>query len=110
MKSSTGVSLKLDAAEFFRDSAFVEWLNNGQPKMTWHIGGNPGDWSDVVVLVDPGLTGEGTDSDMPEHIWDKIVAECKKHFAHSVARNGNHIPVWLVNSECEAYDVQEQEV
>lgn len=99
MKSSTGVSLKIDAAEFFRDPRFVEWLNNGQPKMTWHQGGAAAEWSDVVVMVDPGLTGEGTDSDMPEHIWSRIVAECAKHFAHSVARNGNHIPVWLVNCE-----------
>jgi hypothetical protein len=64
MKISTGVSMTINAPEFFKDPAFIGWLNNGERKFTWHQGHMPDEWSDVVVLVDPGLTGEGSDSEI----------------------------------------------
>lgn len=74
-------SLVINAPEFFKDPAFMAWLNNGQPKFSWHINGNAvaDEYSDVVVCVDPSLSGEGTDSDMPQYIWDKIVEACRQH-------------------------------
>jgi hypothetical protein len=93
-----GQCLSIDAAQFFQDEAFVAWLNNGQPKFTWHQGGTPTEWSDVMVLVDPGLTGEGSDSDMPEHIWGCIIEECRKHF-QPARQLSTHIPVWLKNAK-----------
>jgi len=58
----------------------MAWLNNGKPKFTWHTLGNSvaDEYSDVVVCVDPSLSGEGTDSDMPEYIWNKIVEACRQ--------------------------------
>ncbi len=55
------------------DRAFRAWLNNAKTNaMTWHTKNNPiGDFSDVAVWVD--TNGEGSDSDMPKHVWDRIV-------------------------------------
>lgn len=73
----------------------MQWLNNGQPKFTWHAIGKPvSEWSDVVVLVDPSLNGEGADSDMPQHIWDAIVRACRERFAPG---GFTHIMVRLTN-------------
>lgn len=95
MNASICNGLVIDATQFFQDPAFQAWLNNGEPKFTWHQGGKPTDYSDVVVLVDPGLTGEGSDSDMPEHIWNQIVAACKEHFTPLL--HESHIMVRLTN-------------
>lgn len=97
MEVSTGLSLTINAPGFFRDAEFIGWLNNGQPKFTWHQCHSPNEWSDVVVLVDPGLTGEGSDSDMPEHIWTKIVDACRTHLKGQVPRLSHHIMVRLTN-------------
>lgn len=84
----------LNAPEVFADPAFVEWLNGKDPKFTWHTGGQPTEWSDVTVLVEPSLNGEGSDSEMPEHIWNAIVDKCREVFKPS--RNA-HIMVRLTN-------------
>jgi hypothetical protein len=97
MESTVAKGLVINVPEFFKDPEFVAWLNGGTTKFTWHQGGEPGDWSDVVVLVDPSLNGEGTDSDMPEQFWDQIVGECRKHFGP--ARDAKHIMVRLENLE-----------
>lgn len=99
MEVFTGLSLRMNAPEIFSDDAFVEWLNNTNRKFTWHKGGAPDEWSDVVVLVDPGLTGEGSDSDMPEHIWNQIVDTCRNKFGSRVGRPVEHITVRLTNVE-----------
>lgn len=98
MQTSHAYALVIDAPEFFEDPDFVEWLNSqGTPKFSWHEGGMPTNTSDVVVLVCPSLSGEGSDSDMPEHIWDQIMEECRRNFAPNSAPAGNHIMVWLKN-------------
>lgn len=98
MEVSKTRGLVINAPEFFQDPEFVEWLNTqGTPKFTWHEGGEPTDCSDTVVLVDPSLNGEGSDSDMPEHIWDQIIAECKRNFRPNSTEDGDHIMVWLKN-------------
>lgn len=96
MESIRTAGLVINAPAFYADPAFIAWLNNGERKFSWHIKGNAvaDEYSDVVVGVDPGLSGEGSDSDMPGYIWDQIVAECKKHFAPG---GGNHIMVRLTN-------------
>lgn len=99
MNSSLGDCLRIEASEFFQDAGFIEWLNNGHPKMTWHTAGSPTEFSDVVVLVDPSLNGEGSDSDMPQTIWNKIIDECRLHVATCLSGARNHIAVWLVNSD-----------
>ncbi len=89
-------SLVINAPEFFVDPAFREWLTNDQPKFTWYKNGEIDEWSDVIVLVDPGLNGEGSDSDMPEYIWNYIVDACRNHLG---AANicSNHYMVRLTN-------------
>lgn len=88
--------LVLHVPEFFEDKAFMAWLNDkSKIKLTWHQGGRAGDFSDTVVCVDPALTGEGSDSDMPEHIWEKIMEACKSQFKPN--QTDYHIMVRLVN-------------
>lgn len=96
MKTSIGVSLRIDAPKIFRDPDFVAWLNSSKRKFTWHQGGEPDEYSDVVVLVDPSLTGEGSDDDMPEHIWLQIVEACRANVGQQ-APMSEHITVRLTN-------------
>jgi hypothetical protein len=86
----------INVPEWFQDREFLEWLNNPDNWVfTWHQKGEQaGDWSDVVVCVDPGLSGDGSESDMPKAIWDEIVGLCAKHFSPS---SGSHIHVRLTN-------------
>lgn len=93
MKAIKTRSLVLHWPEVFEDQDFVSWLNNASPKATWHRTGTPGEFSDVFVLVDSSLNGEGSDSDMPEHVWNAIVDQCRNAF-HSAA-NDYHIVVRL---------------
>jgi hypothetical protein len=81
--------LVINAPAFFTNPEFLAWLNNGETKFTWHIKGNAvaDEYSDVVVCVDPSLSGEGTDSDMPEYIWNQIVEACRQHIG---TRTGEH--------------------
>lgn len=98
MKVSTTHGLVIDAPEFFADPEFVAWLNDRTtPVFTWHDGGTPHSSSDVVVLVDPSLSGDGSGSDMPAHLWDQIVAACAQRFRANSTENGDHIMVWLKN-------------
>lgn len=100
MNAYTGVSLRINAPEFFADADFVAWLNNGLPKLTWHQRGEaPSEYSDVVVLVDPSFSGEGSDSDMPQHIWLKVVEACQANFGTAAAGLTESITVRLTNLE-----------
>lgn len=86
----------INVPEWFEDQAFQDWLNDsGNCVFTWHTkGSDVSEWSDVVVCVDPSLNGEGSESDMPEAMWDQIVELCRAHFRPS---DGSHIHVRLTN-------------
>lgn len=44
-------------------------------------------------------SGEGSDSDMPSHIWEQIHSECRKHFG-GLSRNASEvITVRLTNHD-----------
>lgn len=88
--------LVLNAPEFFADAGFRRWLENDAPKFTWHRGGEMDEWSDVVVLVDPGLAGEGSDSEMPAPIWDRIIDLCRMHLGPGQDQQ-SHYMVRLTN-------------
>lgn len=75
--------LVLNVPDIFADPAFQRWLNNDRRKFTWHRAGPVNEWSDVIVLVDPSLSGEGSDTDMPAAIWDRIVSICRQHLGSS---------------------------
>jgi hypothetical protein len=49
-----------------------------------------------VVLVDPGLTGEGSDSDMPATMWDRIIDLCRMHLGSGEDQQ-HHYMVRLTN-------------
>lgn len=88
--------LVLNAPEFFADSAFQQWLGSDLRKFTWHQGGPVDEWSDVVVLVDASLSGEGSDSDMPAPIWDQIIDACRTHLGEAAGQS-SHYMVRLTN-------------
>lgn len=80
--------VKINAPEFYRDQEFLDYLNNAKANgeiATWHKGLEPNDYSDVFVTCSQG---EGSNSDMPEHIWDRIVEVCKPY---------NECLVWIQN-------------
>lgn len=91
--------LVINAPWVFEDPAFMAWLNNGSSKFTWHIKGNAvaDEYSDVVVCVDPTLSGEGDASDMPEYIWKMIVETCREHIGEAKSSGENHYLVRLTN-------------
>lgn len=69
--------IKLVVPELFADPGFQDFVNSSQV-MTWHNKKgpiDPDDLADVVVFVDPSLSGEGTDSDMP--YWSAVVEKLK---------------------------------
>lgn len=88
--------LVVNAPEFFAEASFRLWLASDLLKLTWYQGGQVDEWSDVVVLVDPSLCGEGSDSDMPEHFWNRIIDLCRTHLGPS-AEQQPHIMVRLTN-------------
>lgn len=96
-RAERAAGLVLNVPEFFADESFVAWLNNGSPKFTLHKAGAPSEWSDVIVLVDPSLTGEGSDSDMPEHLWNIVMAACRAYCTPADLALRNHITVRLTN-------------
>lgn len=89
--------LRLNVPHWYKQPDFVAWLNkytNPSPgnrrHATWHLGGEPGEYSDVFVIYDDG---EGSDFEvMPEWAWEEIERICKwKGISHAV--------VWLLNLE-----------
>lgn len=94
MDASPCRGLVINAPDIFTDPAFQAWLTDDRPKFTWHRDGPVGEYSDVVVLVDPGLTGEGSDSDMPEHIWDRIINACIDHLGAAYRSQHHYMVRW----------------
>lgn len=88
--------LVLNVPDFYADAAFQQWLQGASPKFTWYRAGPLDEWSDVVVLVDPSLSGEGSDSDMPSPLWDRIVAACRDHLGADTGQ-ASHYMVRLTN-------------
>ncbi|WP_144267460.1 hypothetical protein [Comamonas thiooxydans] len=99
MDVQVGNQLVINAPEFFEDLGFRQWLiAQDKPAMTRHTKGDPfiDEWSDVIVLVDPSLSGEGSEKgEVPDHIWNAIIEICKQHFRPSPGVP--HIAVRLTN-------------
>lgn len=92
--------ISINVPEFFRDPEFLAWLNNPDNRVfTWHKKGEePGDYSDVVVTLEGDLSGEGSDSDMPEYCWDLILEACQKYLGEDRSHNVRYY-VTLTNLE-----------
>ena len=54
-------------------------------------------YADCFVGVDPGFSGEGIESDMPEKFWDVVVEAARN--APGPNPDGLHVVVWLSPSE-----------
>lgn len=88
--------IKLSVPDLFADPGFKDYVNNSSI-MTWHKKGtdiDPDDLADVAVFVDPSMTGEGTESDMP--YWKAIVDKLKA-VVGTGPYTGNHFVVILTN-------------
>jgi len=94
-----GASLVINAPEFFQDQAFMDWLTGDGRKFTLHprCKGKADEFSDLIVLVEPSLNGEGSDSDMPEHIWDEIIETCRTNCTKAELAMDTHITVRITN-------------
>lgn len=77
---SAGLHVQISCPEFFQRQDFIDYITK-ERVFTWHQPGEkPSDWSDVVVLVEPCLNGEGDSADMPEDLWDTIIETLKAKF------------------------------
>lgn len=83
--------VRLNAPEIFADPAFKEWFFNRPQTViagvaypapviaTWHRMSEPefGEYSDFFMLIDflggENPVGDGSESDMPSHIWQRIL-------------------------------------
>lgn len=73
IEAGAGLHVVLNAPEFFQDPSFLNYLEKRRI-FTWHRQGDkPGEYSDVIVLVEPCLSGDGDSSDLPAHIWETIM-------------------------------------
>lgn len=61
--------VKINAPELANNAEFVAWLNQ-RTCATWHKGGGITEFSDIFTWIEKG---EGSDSDMPEPVWDEII-------------------------------------
>jgi|DeeseametaMP0747_FD_contig_61_1168030_length_2723_multi_8_in_0_out_0_2 hypothetical protein len=110
-----GLHVQLNAPEFFEREDFIRYIET-QTVFSWHQAGScPTEWSDVAVLVEPNLQGEGDSSDMPEDLWDTILGALRAKFGEDgegiphFARN-RHIVVRLTNMEAvEPEDTEDQD-
>ena len=99
-----GLHVQMNVPEFFQRKDFLEYIES-QPVFTWHkAGSQPDDWSDVAVLVEPNLSGEGDCADMPEDLWETILSALRAKFGPDGAgipafARGRHIIVRLTNME-----------
>lgn len=96
MDASPCRGLVINAPDIFADPAFQAWLADDRPKFTWYRDGPLNEYSDVIVLVDPNLTGEGSDSDMPAYIWKRIIDACIEYLG-SAHGSEHHYMVRLTN-------------
>ena len=99
IEAGTCSLLSINAPEWFRQADFLEWLDTPNSRLfTWHEkGSSPDEFSDVIVLVDSSLSGEGSEEgSMPSQYWDTIISLCKSNFH---ASHGFHILVRITNLE-----------
>lgn len=88
----------INRPSWFQDVRFRSWLNDVDGIMTYHNKGDtPGEYSDIVVWVDAGLTGEGDASDMPEPFWREVVRTAAAANNGVTSPEAGHFPVRITN-------------
>lgn len=72
----TQVQMQVDWFNADKHPEFCRWLERAGQVASWADASAPPDeqdFPDLFVGVDPSLTGEGTDSDMPQAYWSQVV-------------------------------------
>lgn len=89
--------LKLVVPDLLQCPEFRHYINTTPVTATRDQGESltQDDYCDVVVYVDPTLSGEGSDSDMPG--WELIVDKLRSRFGQGPF-SGDHFVVVLSNS------------
>lgn len=91
-------ALVLNVPEFFENKEFIAWLESPNVMTTHRAGEVVGEFTEAMVFIDPGMSGEGSDQfSMPDEIWDAIFQACKERIP--VKSFVNHIMVRLINVE-----------
>lgn len=92
--------LKINCPELFADPEFAAWLKSRSgvrppgekwwtPVATWHEGDEEmNEYSDVFCTYEDG---EGSDSDMPEHCWERLCELARREVGSGFAI------LWLTN-------------
>jgi hypothetical protein len=91
--------LVLNVPEWFQDPEFMSWLNSEKTTVfTWHKkGSEPTEYSDVALTIDPTLSGEGGESDMPFYIWEQVINCCRQNLKNYNGLGDPHVIVRLTN-------------
>ena len=79
MEFNVGLHISINRPEWFKRADFLKFLNSPGTATWHHAGQQAGEYSDVFLLVDPSLDGEGPESsELPEDIWNEVVAAATK--------------------------------
>lgn len=81
---------------WFKQPDFLAWANAARLRglASWgHDGHSIDGYPDIFIAVDPSLNGEGSDSDMPEHYWEAVMAAVRQHVRPQATKE--HIVVRL---------------
>ena len=75
MLGSEYVCQRISWPELRKHKAFVKWMNKSAKMKcgraaTWHSGGELDDYSDLFTWVE---RCEGSESDMPEDVWKRLI-------------------------------------
>jgi hypothetical protein len=89
-KIETLNALRINVPQWFAREDFRAWLNTNDRLATWHNKGQePTEFSDVFMTYE---RHEGSDSDLPEALWEELCALCDKEgFTDGI--------IWLTNLE-----------
>ena len=98
-----GLVVSINAPEFFQRDDFIRFIEE-ENVWTWH---NPGEtpscFSDVCLLLEPCLNGDGPDSEaLPQDIREVILGLLRAKFGDTgenvpaIARD-RHMAVWITN-------------
>jgi hypothetical protein len=88
----------MDRPEWYKKKDFLAYLNDpNNGLMRFHTPGTEAsEWSDMLVWVDPSLSGEGDSSDMPCEYWDEI-CEVAGVAVNQASQPSHHIGVKIRN-------------
>ena len=75
VKTGTVPIAVMDRGAWYQETPFLNWLNNPENRAMMHhlTGEDATSWSDVMVEVNPQLSGDENNYDMPDKYWREVV-------------------------------------